>query len=218
MSETKSESTSTDERTSSLAPAETNILARVVTIFLGLGTLAILGACLAAAYLFHPRIEEAPSAVGEVMDGMLDVSIPAVFEPRGTIEWNMAFAMTMQGAYFEPIGPEGDGVLVFLQVDSSSGRKPEVRQHIEDVLWQDGSATEELVLETENREERTVIVRGDPVLFVFETATDQTTKKTYRLMHGVVEGHNGLVLIALRMRDDSDWDDETAVAMLRSIR
>ncbi|REJ85796.1 MAG: hypothetical protein DWQ34_03565 [Planctomycetota bacterium] len=218
MSETKPETSSPNGRAASDSLEEKNVLARVVTIFLGLGAVGILGACLAAAYFFSPRVSEDPAAVPEVMDGMLEVDIPAAFEPRGTIEWNMAFAATMQGAYFEPVGADGDGVLLFVQVDSGSGERPAVRQHIEEVLRADGSATAELVLEAESREERAVLIRGEPVPFVFETATDPKTRRTYRLMHGVVEGRNGLVLISLRMRDDANWDEEKAVAMLQSIR
>lgn len=218
MSETESETKSLDAGGTTGPPEERNVLARVVTIFLGFGTAAIVGACFAGAYFFFPRVDEEPSAVADVMDGMLDIDIPAVFEPRGTIEWNMALVMTMRGAYFEPVDSERNGILLFVQVEGGSGDKPEVREHIENVLWQDGSATEQLVLETESHEERMVLVRGDPVPFVFETATDAQTKTTYRLVHGVVEGVEGPVLIALRMQVDSGWNDETAVAMLRSIR
>jgi hypothetical protein len=68
-------------------------------------------------------------------------------------------------------------------------------------------------------EERVVVVRDGAVPFSFETGMDPSTKNRYRLIHGVVGGRTGgEVLIALRIRQDADWNDDIALNMIESIR
>jgi hypothetical protein len=177
------------------------------------------------------------------------VEVPPVFAPRGTIEWNVAFAMSMRAAYYDyaPVGakpgtgvissqerggstsaataemtpvPGFDGELVFVGVDHKFQDKPDVRRHIELVLQKQGAGTLELPLE--RVESRIIPIAGEPVAFEFETRTAPKVRNkpqaSYRLIHGVVNGRSGPVLIVLRAPLDGNWNDAIAERMLGSIR
>lgn len=198
--------------------ARRNAPATAALIILAVGLAAICGLCGGAMYLFQPKLSDDPRAVTPLMDELLEIDIPAAFEPRGTIEWNMAFMLTLQGAYFETSDRSQDGVLMFLGVEGGSLDKPNVRQHVERVLSEKSNGTVQLTPEG-SPEERMVQVRGQSVPFTFETGVDPGSKQRYRLMHGVVDAPTGgEVLIALRIRTGPHWDDAVALRMLESIR
>lgn len=194
------------------APATTAL------IFLAVGLAGICGVCGGAIYLFQPKLSDDPEAVAPLMDDLLAIDIPAIFEARGTIRWNLAFALSLNGAYYESTDRAREGVLMFVGVDGDSLSKPDVRAHIERVLSEKSNGAVALVPDGVP-EDRMIIVRDRNVPFTFETGVDPATKTRYRLMHGVVEGsRGGEVLVALRIREDADWNDEIAVRMVESIR
>jgi hypothetical protein len=152
------------------------------------------------------------------MDELLEIDIPASFEPRGTIEWNLAFMLSLRGSYYETADRSREGVLMFIGVDGGSLNKPNVRAHVERVLNEKSNGTVSLAPEGAP-DERMIAVRGESVPFTFETGVEPSTKNRYRLIHGVVDGRRGgEVLIALRIKQDGDWNDEVAVKMIESIR
>lgn len=192
-------------------------------LFFG-GCLLICGLCAGGLYFFQPDVRDDPAAVGPLMAEMLDISIPAQFEPRGVIEWNWAFAMSMRGAYYEMPDAESEGMLMFLEVQSHWGTDdPGVEAHIRQALREKGGGVRELELVEETTEQYQV---GDEtVAFTLETRRDAVTDQTYRVIDGVVEGKSGPVRIGIRVRDhwtrdgvEFEWDDATAKAMIESIR
>lgn len=198
-----------------------------VSLLLGLLLVPII-ICGGLFYTLQPHVTDDPAAVAPLMERLLTVEVPAVFAARGTIEWNVAFAMSMRAAYYDyaPVGaasdvtPEADGELVFVGVDHEFRDKPDVRRHVEQVLRQKGSGAQELALESV--ESRTVPIHGEPCAFEFETRSAPTVrnkpKVSYRLIHGVVTGRSGPVLIVLRVPLNANWDDAIAERMLGSIR
>jgi hypothetical protein len=192
--------------------------ATVALIFLAIGLVGILAVCGGSIYLFQPKLSDDAEAVPPLMDELVEIDIPAIFQPRGTIRWNLAFMLSLNGAYYETADPAREGVLMFVGVDGESLSKPDVRAHVERVLNEESNGTVTLVPEGEPLE-RIVTVRDAAVALTFETGTDPSSKNKYRLMHGVVDGRNGgEVLIALRIRQDADWNDDLAVRMVESIR
>lgn len=192
-------------------------------------------------YSLQPHVTEDPAAVAPLMQELLTVEVPPVFAPRGTIEWNVAFALSMRAAYYDyaPVGAESDrrrhaprdgdhhaegdvydGELVFVGVDHKFQDKPDVTRHIEQVLRKEGAGT--LELPVERVESRIVPIAGEPVAFEFETRTAPKVRNkpqvSYRLIHGVVNGRAGPVLIVLRAPLDGNWNDAIAERMLGSIR
>ena len=195
-----------------------NTPATVALVLLSIGLAAICGTCGGAMYLFQPKLSDDAQRVDPLVDELLQIDIPAAFEPRGTIEWNMAFMLSLRGAYFETSDRSQDGVLMFLGVEGGSLDKPNIRAHVERVLSEKSNGTVRLTPEG-SPEERLISIRGVPTTFTFETGVDPGSKEKYRLMHGVVDGAKGQeVLIALRIKTGPQWDDAVAVGMLESIR
>lgn len=192
--------------------------ATVALIFLAVGMIGICAVCGGGVYLFQPHLADDERSVGPLMDDVLSIDVPASFEPRGTIEWNLAFLMSLRGAYYETADRQQEGVLMFLAVEGGSLDKPNVRSHVERVLSEKSNGTVPLTPDGEP-EERMVPIRGEDKPFTFETGVDPSSKVRYRLAHGVVDGENGQeVLVALRIREDAGWDDAATIAMLESIR
>ncbi len=198
-----------------------------VALLLGLLLVPVM-ICGGLLYSLQPHVTDDPAAVAPLMEQLLTVEVPPVFAARGTIRWNVAFAMSMRAAYYDytPVGaasagtPEADGELVFVGVDHKFQDKPDVRRHVEQVLQQKGAGTQELALESV--ESRQVPVNGEACPFEFETRTAPAvrgkSRVSWRLIHGVVTGRSGPVLIVLRVPLDGNWDDAIAERMLGSIR
>ncbi len=189
------------------------------TVSAGLGaSLLGLACCLCGGglFFFQPEVHDDPSAVPTLMDQMLDVTVPATFAPGGTIEWNVATAMSLRGAYYEYV--TGDGVLMFIEVQQSLATGPDVAAHVDRVLHEKTHGAPELVIDDQASDVREVLVQGELRPFQFDTASDPATEKEYRLIGGVVSGRSGPVLIRLRVPLTEEWNDATAVAMLESVR
>jgi hypothetical protein len=205
-------------------PAPRNSPVTVAVLFLAVGSAAILILCGGALYYFQPHVSEDPADVQALMPELLTISVPGTpadgpvpFRPRGTIRWNLAFMMTLRGAYFETVDVEQDGVLMLLEVDGSSLDKPNVRSHVERVLRErDGGGAQ--LLPTGTPQTRSLLVRRQPVDFTFETGIDPATSQQYRLISGVVLGNRGgEVLVAIRIKEAPPWKDALAERMIESI-
>lgn len=196
----------------------------VAVLFLSIGSIAICGICGGALYYFQPHVTEDPDAVAALMVELVTIDVPQSetskvrFHPRGTIEWNLAYMMSLRGAYYETVDPQQDGVLMFLEVTGASLQKPDVRTHIDRMLSERGGAGPPLK-PSGHPDYRVLTVRGQPAEFTFETAVDPATKDSYRLISGVVVGNRWHdVLITLRIKSAAPWDDSVAVRMLESIQ
>jgi len=206
-------------------PSSRNSPVTVAILFLAVGSTAICGICGGALYYFQPHVSEEPADVQLLMPEMLTITVPespadgpVQFRPQGTIRWNLAFLMTLQGAYFESVIEEQDGVLMFLEVDGSSLDKPNIRNHVERVLRErDGGGAQ--LLPTGVPETRALLVRDRLVDFTFENGIDPTNRQKYRMVSGVVTGNRGgEVLIALRIKQSPPWDDALAERMIESVK
>lgn len=197
----------------------------VAVVFLAVGSAAICGFCGGALYYFQPHVATDPADVEALLPEMLTISIPASaadgpvqFRPHGTIRWNLAFLVTLRGAYFETVDEKQDGMLMFLEVDGSSLDKPKSRAHVERVLREREGGAGQLV-PTGVSATRSLLVRDQLVDFRFETGIDPATSQKYRMVSGVVTGNRGTeVLIALRVKQEAPWDDALAERMIESIK
>jgi hypothetical protein len=184
--------------------------------------------CALAWRAFQPRLSDDPAAATSLQAALLEVDVPAVFTPRGTIEWNLAFAMSIRGAYYDYV-PAGmateqsstsDGELMLVEVRHRYRDKPDVVAHIERVLREKGGGPADLA--REGTETRSFFIGEQLVEFQFETWSAPggklDPKRSFRVVRGVVEGQAGPVLIALRVPLDDRWNDDIAVSMLNSLR
>lgn len=188
---------------------------KVIWGLLGAMLAIVVTAAVVAVYAFRPHVVRDPAQVAALAGSLLDIDVPPEFRPRGTIEWNVVFLMSMQGAYYDLA--EGKGRLMLIGVDSRYSRKPRVRAHIERVLREEGAGQDGLVRDAPPHM-RDIAIRGEPVPFSFQTFVDPATKAEYRQIEGVVDGQSGQVLVALRFRGDGEFTDDRAVRMLESIR
>jgi hypothetical protein len=189
-------------------------LNRALAVLLAGGLVAIGVVGAVAINRVRPRVVEDPSRVVELTGSLLDVDVPDDFRPRGTIEWSVGTLGSVRGAYYD-VG-EGDGLLMFVAVDSRYSHKASVREHIERVLRDEGGDTAGLVRDGP-AQTRDVAIRGEAVPFTFETRRDKSGQE-HRLVEGVVEGTGGQVLIAVRFRSEGPLTEEAVVGMLGSIR
>jgi hypothetical protein len=194
------------------APAKT----RVWTYLLAITLAAIVGSCCLCGVLLMqqwPSFQQDPAAAEALTHQMLALEIPEVFEPQGTIEWNVLFVLTMRGAYYTH--QVGDGELTLLKLDSPLISQPDFRQHVIDALRQNGAGSG-FDLNVLQSETRTFGIAGEQVPFQFLRAEDRTTGEERRLIDGVVTGKQGPVLVALWF-DEDIWDEELVTRLIQSI-
>lgn len=177
----------------------------------------LIGSCCLCGVLVYqqrPHFQDDPQAAEELTEQMLAIEIPPTFAPKGTIEWDVWWFLTMRGAYYTHT--VDDGELTLLEVDSRFLSQPDFRQHIIDSLHQQGAGSgfDLKVLSTETK---VLTIGGAEVSFEFLRAEDRSTGESRRLVDGVVSGRgNTPVLISLWV-DEDVWDEESVVRMLESV-
>ncbi len=191
-------------------------LHRALVILLLGGLVAIGVVCAVAINRVRPRVVEDPARVVELTGSLLDIDVPEGFRPRGTIEWSAGTLGSVRGAYYDVA--EGDGLLMFVAVDSRYSQRAAVREHIERVLRDEAGDTADLVRDGP-AQTRDVPIRGEAVPFTFQTRRDKSGQE-HRLVEGVIEGTEGVgqVLIAVRFRSEGPLTEEAVVRMLGTIR
>jgi hypothetical protein len=194
------------------APAKT----RVWTYLLAIAFATIVGSCCLCGGLLMqqwPSFQQDPAAAEALTQQMLAIEIPEVFEPQGTIEWNVLFVLTMHGAYYSH--QVGDGELTLLKLDSAWISQPDFREHVIDSLRQNGAGSG-FDLNVLHKETRTFEIGGKHASFQFLRAEDRTTGEERRLVDGVVTGKQGPVLVALWLDADL-WNEELVTLLIQSI-
>jgi len=196
----------------------------LAAVFLSVGTIAICGLCGGAMYYFQPHVSEDPASVQPLLDELVTIRIPQSdadpvrFTPRGTIQWNLAFLMSLRGVYFQTADTRQDGVLMFLEVNGASLQKPDVRTHVDRMLKERTGMGSPLKTRGDP-DYQVLMVRGQPAEFTFETAVDPASDVRYRLISGVIPGNRWHdVLITLRVNSEPPWDDSVAISMIESIQ
>lgn len=170
--------------------------------------------CGGALWWFRPQIHEEPDRARELLTEIVDIRIPDVYQPQGTVEWNLAFLMDVRGVYYERF--VGDGILTIVEVTSRIGMDDDVRRHIRQTLLEKGGGGAPLVINDAETERRRFEIRGEEVPFTFEIGRDPPSGRTFRIVEGVFDGKAGQVLLSLRVNEEH-WDVGTIVEMLQSI-
>jgi hypothetical protein len=189
---------------------------KVWTYLLAIAFAAIVGSCCLCGVLLlqqWPSFHQDPAAAEALTHQMLAIEIPEVFEPQGTIEWNVLFVLTMRGAYYSH--QVGEGELTLLKLDSAWISQPHFREHVIESLRQNGAGSG-FDLNVLHSEEREFGIGGEQVRFQFLRAEDRTTGEERRLVDGVVSGKQGPVLVALWLDEDL-WNEEMVTRLIQSI-
>lgn len=170
--------------------------------------------CGGALWWFRPQIHDNPDRARQILAEIVDIQIPDVYQPKGTVEWNFAFLMNVRGVYFERF--IGDGVLTILEVSNRVGTVEDVRRHIRQTLLEKGGGGAPLIVNDAETERREFAIRGEQIPFTFEIGRDPPTGRTFRIVEGVFDGKAGLVLLSVRVNEEH-WNEESIVNMLQSI-
>lgn len=171
-------------------------------------------ACGIATWWFRPEIYEDSERARQLVEKMVDIRIPDSYQPKGTIEWNIAFAMSVRGAYYERF--VGDGLLTLIEVDSRFRSDDDVRRHIRQTLMDKGGGGTPLIVDDSQTKRIEVVIHDEYVPFTFEIGRDPPSGRTFRIVEGVFEGKTGEVLLAMRVNEDN-WEESSIIDMLQSI-
>lgn len=179
--------------------------------------LLLLSACVCAGALwwFRPQIHEDPERARELLAEIIDIEIPESYVPRGTIEWNLAFAISLRGVYYERF--VGDGQLTIVEVTSRMATDDDVRRHIRRTLLEKGGGGAPLLVDPADSQMKMFEINGQEVPFTFDVGRDPPSGRVFHLAEGVVNGKSGLVLLAVRVNEEH-WSEDVIVEMIRSIR
>jgi len=181
-------------------PAKAGWLATVLGTLVFITGLAVCGICGVGFFMFRPTIHTEPEKVQPLTDEMLRISVPDVFEPRGSVTWDFFYAAMMRGSYYELTGD--DGILMLIEVNSDLMEKEDVHEHVIETLRREGGGGAPLVIEQSQTESKLFDVRGRKVPFRFQVGEDPNIHRKYHLVEGVVDGNTGPVMIAFRVTDE----------------
>ncbi|MCA8998848.1 MAG: hypothetical protein KDA80_17750 [Planctomycetaceae bacterium] len=177
----------------------------------------LIGCCVCGGglYWFRPEIHESPDRAREVTSEIVEITVPESYQPKGTIEWNIAYTMSLRGSYYERF--IGDGLISLVEVNSRLGTHEDVRRHIRQTLLSKGGGGTPLVVNDSETTVRMFKVRGKEIPFTFEVGQDPAEpSRKFRLVEGVFDGKQGQVLLSVRV-DEDHWDETAIVKMLESI-
>ncbi len=170
--------------------------------------------CGGALWWFQPEIHEEPERARLLTAEIVDISIPDSYLPKGTIEWNVAFTLSVQGVYYERF--VGDGLLTLIEVNSRFRADEDVRRHIRQTLMEKGGGGTPLIIDDAETKRLEYIIRGEAIPFTFEIGRDPPSGRTFHIVEGVFDGKNGEVLLAMRVNEDN-WEFSSIENMIYSI-
>lgn len=171
--------------------------------------------CGIGMWWFRPHIYESPDRARSLTQEIVGIQIPDSYLPKGTIEWNLAFAMSVRGAYYERF--VGDGLLTLVEVNSRFTADADVRRHIRQTLHEKGGGRTPLVMDDASLRRIEIEILGEPVPFNFEIGRDPLSGRTFHLVEGVFRGRQGEVLLAMRVHEDY-WEETAIIEMLQSLK
>ncbi|WP_437202549.1 hypothetical protein [Planctomicrobium sp. SH664] len=173
------------------------------------------GFCAIGMWWFRPQITEDPEQASQMLQRMVEIHLPADFQPRGTVEWNMGYVLRLKGVYYE--SHDGKWLFTAVEVNSRLASDSAVRRHIRETLLQEGAGGTPLIVDNTRTRQESYRINGAPVDFNFETAEDPSTKRIYHLVQGVLNSKSGgQVLVSIRVDADS-WQPEIVQKMLGSL-
>lgn len=171
-------------------------------------------ACGGAIWWFQPEIHEDPDRARQLVNEMIEIQIPDSYQPKGTIEMNAAYMLSLRGAYYERF--VGDGLLTLIEVNSRFQAEEDIRNHIRQTLMEKGGGGTPLVVDPSDAKTVQIAINGQQVPFKFEIGRDPPSGRTFHVVEGVFPGNNGQILLAMRVNEDN-WEETSIVDMLQSI-
>lgn len=171
-------------------------------------------ACGSAMWWFRPEISENPDRARQLVTEMVDIQIPDSYQPKGTIEMNVAYIMSVRGAYYERF--VGDGLLTLIEVSSRFQAEGDIREHFRQTLIEKGGGGTPLVIDEADSRRIGIEINGELVSFQFDIGRDPPSGRTFHIVEGVFAGKQGEVLLAMRVHEDN-WEESSILDMLQTI-
>ena len=184
----------------------------VVCCVAGGGFLLCCGACAFFGYSFQPTIAEAPADVEKAKSEIIEMEIPASFQPGQAMKFDN-FMFSMKFANYEHKEHKGQLTLAHFRVKIGDPNAQELQMR--EQLRQQGHASRNLLnAKTEQKEFQ---IRGEKVPVTFMAGKDAVDGKDYRQVTGMLPGKQGPVLLVLEVEADA-YDEEAVTKMLESIK
>jgi hypothetical protein len=183
-------------------------------IFGGMTLAVFCAVCGVFGYLlFVPKIYQTPAEVDPITQEIVDVNVPAAFQPRLAMKWDN-FLYAARVAMYQQA--QGRGALQFTEISVKIGDKAVAEAQLKQKMSQQDTMDEIKVLRVESSEEREFLVRGQAVKFTFEAGEDVSSSTRYHQVTGQFTGKNGPAALVLQMEDEV-WDEAAVVEMLESM-
>ena len=187
-------------------------------ILLVLLALVCCGGVIWAGYYFKDAVSDDPAVVAEVTKGIAQLDIPEELKPG--VSFNITNPLTGEPVMVWVVYVDEDTqsmlVLGCLGGPFAGQNQDEVWEQFQDSLQQQGLQQEHNVREWE-REEKEIVVRGQPVTFYFATGKDEDSGAQLIKVTGTFEGESGPAMF-LFVGDAEKYDEETIVDVVESIR
>lgn len=161
------------------------------------------------AYSFWPKISTTPAEVTTLSKEILDLDVPADFNPAMSFVMDN-FIMKMRMVSYNQ--KEGKGDLMFGDLQVKAG-DPKQQQQRPDLSGSDSKSKKLHIGETEVKE---LTVRGKAVPFRFSDATDDSDQK-YRVVEGDFQTGTTTTFIKYSIQEDL-YDEEAVTQMIEGIR
>ena len=189
---------------------------KFLSIAASVGLIAVVGACClcgGVVWQKQPSFESDRAAAVALTQEILPVTVPAVFTPEGTIQWDLWTFLkcgvpTTRSA-------RGRGNSVFSKSTVASSTTPTFANTSRNRCRSMVPAADSTSPSKAAKRKR-IDVDGESVEFHFLQAEDRTTGRGRRLVDGIVNRPHGPVMISLWV-DEDNWDPQMVDEMINSI-
>lgn len=192
---------------------------KILWILLGIGGLSLLLCCGVGAFLYSKAdfafdVTEDPEAATALTEELVDIDIPAGFEPEGTLHLDM-MVMEMELAFYEHA--EADGSLAIAEMDVIGSDDEDVAAEMRDSMEQSGVDDDGEDLRLVSVDSRTFEIRGEPAEFEFAELEDRETGEPYRQISGAYLGRDRPFGAIWLLVEEDHYDEDATVHMIESI-
>jgi len=201
---------------------------KVLLIILGVsGFFALL--CCGGMLWFYSQVElaisEQPADAKAMLDQLVEIDLPAGFQPKGTMSADFLVMQFRIATYERVPAEEGDkeappqGALMIGEIDSRIGNN-DLRQQqlqLDQALQQQGRDGPNRHLEIHTRKTRKFKIRGEESKFEFAEGEDKKTGEKFRQVSGDFPGKDGRAFLIFQVAEEL-WNEDEVVKMIESIK
>ncbi len=216
----------TDERFDAQPPAKKPGMSsgmKIIIILLCVGGGSMLlccGGCFYIGWKFKEGMSDDPQVVAAVSKDIVDMEIPATFQPRASFKMDFPFVPKVSFAIYAAQGERGMLMLMnYVDPNAKPGEfgEAEEKQLQQQMQQQPGHAARNL--DVGESKTRSFNIRGQKVAVKFVKGVDPQTKAKFRQVSTTFKGkqENSIVILQLQLAEELYKEDEID-KMLKSIK